>query len=121
MSDMIFTTTSTLQGKTITQYLGVVTGHAVIGINAMRDALASVRDFTGGRVASYEKEVAKARDYASDMMAEYARQAGANAVIGIDLDFEILGKENGMIMVVACGTAVRCQDQPREAEKRYGT
>ena len=120
MNNMIFTTTATLQGKIITQYLGVVTGHAVIGINAMKDAFASVRDFTGGRVASYEKEVAKARDYASDMMAEYARQAGANAVIGIDLDFEILGKENGMFKGVARGTATRREKGQQERNLRYG-
>ncbi len=107
MDDILFTTTSNIEGKTITDYLGVVSGHAVIGINAMKDMFASIRDVTGGRVATYEKEVAKARDVATEMMAEYAVHLGANAVIGIDLDFEVMGKENGMLMVVASGTAVR--------------
>ena len=104
---MLFTTTSNIEGHKITQYIGLVSGHAIVGINAVRDMFAGVRDIAGGRVSGYEKELEKARDGAADDMAKSAERMGANAVIGIDLDFEVMGKENGMIMCVASGTAVK--------------
>jgi uncharacterized protein YbjQ (UPF0145 family) len=104
--EMLLTTTSSLEGKRITGYLGIVTGEAIIGANIFRDLFAAVRDVVGGRSGGYEKALAKAREAALQEMGEQARDLGANAVIGIDLDYEVLGEKNGMLMVTASGTAV---------------
>lgn len=104
---MIVTTTDGVDGRSITGYLGIVTGEAVVGANIFRDMFASIRDVVGGRSGSYEKVLAGAREAALEHMREEAAELGADAVVGVDLDYEVLGKENGMMMVVANGTAVK--------------
>ena len=104
---MILTTTSVIQGKTVREYTGIVTGEAIVGANIFRDFFAGVRDIVGGRSGAYEKELQRAREIALDEMSESARLQGANAVVGIDLDYEVVGKGGSMLMVTACGTAVR--------------
>jgi uncharacterized protein YbjQ (UPF0145 family) len=103
---MLISTTSVLDGKPVSRYLGVVTGEAIIGANIFRDMFAVVRDVVGGRSATYEKGLAEARQIAMDEMQERAAALGANAVIGVDLDYEVLGQGNGMLMVSCSGTAV---------------
>lgn len=103
---MQLTTTPTLEGRRIVRYCGVVAGEAVLGANIFRDLFASLRDIVGGRSGSYEKELRKARQIALDELAAEAAELGANAVVGIDLDYEVLGEKNGMLMVSASGTAV---------------
>jgi uncharacterized protein YbjQ (UPF0145 family) len=103
---MIHSTTNTIQGKTIVEYHGVVTGEAILGANVFRDMFASIRDIVGGRSGAYEKELRKAREIAFEEMSAKAANMGANAVIGIDVDYETLGANGGMLMVTACGTAV---------------
>ncbi len=103
---MILSTTPTLEGRPIRQYLGVVTGEAVLGANVFKDMFANVRDIVGGRSATYERELASARKMALDELAQRASELGGNAVVGIDLDYEVLGAANGMLMVSASGTAV---------------
>ena len=103
---MLLTTTPVVEGKPIRQYHGVVTGEAIVGANIFRDVFASVRDIVGGRSAAYEKSLAEARQAALDEMAASAEQLGGNAVVGIDLDYEVLGRGNSMLMVSATGTAV---------------
>ena len=93
-------------GKQVTSYLGVVHGEAIIGANIFRDMFASVRDVVGGRAGSYESKLAEARTIAMREMQEEAARLGANAVVGIDLDYQVLGDKNGMLMVTVCGTAV---------------
>ena len=105
---MLMTTTSVLEGRPVTRYLGVVTGEAIIGANIFRDVFASVRDIVGGRSATYERGLGEAREIAMTEMAQRATELGANAVIGIDLDYEVLGQNNGMLMVSVSGTAVVC-------------
>jgi uncharacterized protein YbjQ (UPF0145 family) len=95
-----------MEGRKITRYCGVVAGEAVLGANIIKDMFASVRDFVGGRSGTYEKELRKARQIALDELSEQAHELGANAVVGIDLDYEVLGEKNGMLMVSASGTAV---------------
>lgn len=102
---MIITTTNTLEGQMISEYLGVVTGEAILGANVFKDVFAGIRDVVGGRSASYERELRKARDIALEEMSKQAREQGANAVIGVDLDYETVS--DSMLMVTACGTAVR--------------
>ncbi|HZX24737.1 MAG TPA: heavy metal-binding domain-containing protein [Woeseiaceae bacterium] len=104
---MIVTTTPTLEGQKIRDYLGVVTGEAILGANLFRDLFAGLRDIVGGRSASYEKELRKAREVAFEELETAARDMGANAVIGVDIDYEVLGESNGMLMVSVSGTAVR--------------
>ena len=104
---MILTTTPTIEGKTIREYCGIVTGEAIVGANIFRDFFAGIRDIVGGRSAAYEKELQRAREIALDEMAETARRRGGDAVVGIDLDYEVVGKGGSMLMVTACGTAVR--------------
>ena len=106
---MDMTTTPSFEGKRITKYRGVVAGEAVLGANIFKDLFASVRDIVGGRSGTYENELRKARQIALDELAEQARELGANAVVGIDLDYEVLGEKNGMLMVSASGTAVVVQ------------
>lgn len=103
---MILTTTNTIQGKTVRDYKGIVTGEAIVGANIFRDFFAGVRDIVGGRSSAYEKELQRAREVALGEMSESARLQGANAVVGIDLDYEVVGKGGSMLMVTACGTAV---------------
>ena len=103
---MILTTTSVMQGKTVRDYKGIVTGEAIVGANIFRDFFAGIRDIVGGRAGAYEKELQKARDIALEEMSESARSQGANAIVGIDLDYEVVGKNGSMLMVTACGTAV---------------
>lgn len=103
---MLHATTNTIEGKTISEYHGVVTGEAILGANVFRDMFASIRDIVGGRSAAYEKELRKARKIAFEEMDEEAKDLGANAVIGIDLDYETVGASGGMLMVTVSGTAV---------------
>ncbi|HNQ01052.1 MAG TPA: heavy metal-binding domain-containing protein [Syntrophales bacterium] len=104
---MIVTTTPGVEGRTIREYLGVVTGEAVVGANIFRDLFAGVRDIVGGRSGAYEKELRRAREIAFQELEEAAAARGANAVVGVDIDYEVLGEKNGMLMVSVSGTAVR--------------
>ncbi|MBO4634021.1 MAG: putative heavy metal-binding protein [Bacteroidales bacterium] len=104
---MILTTTPAVEGRTITEYKGVVFGEVIAGVNFLRDIAASIRNIVGGRSGSYEEELIQARTQAMNEMAERARALGADAVVGIDIDYEVLGENNGMLMVTASGTAVR--------------
>ena len=104
---MIITTTPTVEGRPVEEYLGVVTGESIIGANILKDILAAVRDVVGGRVKAYEDALRTARGEALREMVREADSRGANAVVGLDLDYEVLGAKNGMLMVTACGTAVR--------------
>jgi uncharacterized protein YbjQ (UPF0145 family) len=104
---MILTTTPAIDGKTISTYLGIVTGEAIVGANIFRDLFANIRDIVGGRSAAYEQELARARTIALDELKMAAQQLGADAVVGIDLDYEVLGANNGMLMVSVSGTAVK--------------
>ena len=106
---MIITTTPNIEGKHIVQYLGVVTGEAVLGANLFRDLFAGLRDIVGGRSGSYEKELGRSRDIALEEIQEAARNLGANAVVAVDIDYEVLGEKNGMLMVSVSGTAVRVE------------
>ena len=105
---MIISTTAVLDGRPVSRYLGIVTGEAIIGANIFRDMFAAVRDNVGGRSATYEKALAEARETAIAEMKQRAQEMGANAVIGVDLDYEVLGQANGMLMVSCSGTAVVC-------------
>lgn len=100
------TTTPSIEGKKITRYCGVITGEAILGANILKDLFAGIRDVVGGRSATYERELQHARDIALNELRERAASVGANAVVGIDLDYEVLGQGNGMLMVSASGTAV---------------
>lgn len=104
---MILSTTPTLEGKPISTYYGVVTGETIIGANIIRDFFAGIRDIVGGRSASYEQVLREAKDSALKEMSERAAAMGANAVVGIDLDYETVGSNGSMLMVTASGTAVR--------------
>ena len=108
---MIKSTTANIEGKRITQYYGIVTGEAILGANIYKDFFAGIRDIVGGRSGAYEKELRKARDIALAEMEEQAREMGANAIVGIDLDYENvnMGSSGGMLMVTASGTAVRVE------------
>jgi uncharacterized protein YbjQ (UPF0145 family) len=103
---MLLTTTNTLEGKEIIQYFGIVSGETIIGANIVKDFFAGITDIVGGRSGSYEKVLKQAKETALQEMAEQASQMGANAVIGIDLDYETVGSGNTMLMVTAAGTAV---------------
>jgi len=103
---MLITTTTAIEGKRITKYIGIVTGEAILGANVFKDIFAGIRDIVGGRSATYEAELHRARDLALNEMQSQAQQLGANAVVGVDLDYEVLGPNNGMLMVSASGTAV---------------
>ena len=105
---MLMSTTSVVEGRPVNRYLGIVTGEAIIGANVFRDMFAAVRDIVGGRSATYEKALAEARDLALAEMQQRAEAIGANGIIGIDLDYEVLGQANGMLMVSCSGTAVVC-------------
>lgn len=103
---MLVTTTPTIQGKTITAYYGIVSGETIIGANVFRDFMASIRDFFGGRSGSYEKILREAKDTALQEMMQHATSLGANAVVGVDLDYETVGQNGSMLMVTCSGTAV---------------
>ena len=103
---MIVTTTPAIAGRRIVRYCGVVAGEAVLGANLFKDLFAGIRDLVGGRSGSYERELQRARDMALEEMQARAQALGANAVVGVDLDYEVLGRDNGMLMVSASGTAV---------------
>ena len=105
---MLLSTTSVVDGRPVSRYLGVVTGEAIIGANIFRDMFAAVRDVVGGRSGTYEKALNEAREVAMGEMQKRAEGLGANAVIGIDVDYEVLGQNNGMLMVAVSGTAVVC-------------
>lgn len=104
---MLMTTTSTVEGQPVRQYLGVVTGEVIVGANIFKDLFASVRDIVGGRSGAYESSLRDARATALEELKEEAMALGADAVIAIDLDYEVLGKEGSMLMVSASGTAVK--------------
>jgi uncharacterized protein YbjQ (UPF0145 family) len=106
---MIVTTTDSLQGQEIVQYYGIVSGEAILGTNIFRDFFAGIRDIVGGRSAGYEKSLREAKDTALREMTDAAKSMGANAVIGVDLDYETIsiGEGGGMMMVAASGTAVK--------------
>ena len=103
---MIVTTTPTIQGRNISEYRGIVTGEAIIGANIFKDFFAGIRDIVGGRSAAYEAELRNARELALREMSEAAEQKGGNAVVGVDLDYEVVGQGGSMLMVTASGTAV---------------
>ena len=103
---MILTTTTQLDGRTVKEYKGVVFGETIIGANLFKDLFASIRDVVGGRSGSYEKVLQEARETAIREMSERAQMAGANGVIGIDVDYEVVGQSGSMLMVSASGTAV---------------
>ena len=120
---MIITTTHTLEGYEVEHYFGIVTGEAIVGANLFKDLFASIRDIVGGRAAAYEGELRKARDIALGEMQDLAEDLGANAIIGVDVDYETIGGKGSMLMVAACGTAVklrrsgtssRIQGRPKE-------
>jgi uncharacterized protein YbjQ (UPF0145 family) len=94
-------------GPRVAQYLGVVNGEAIIGANIFRDMFSSVRDVVGGRAGGYERALSGARDAALEDMMEAAKELGANGIVGIDLDYEVMGETNGMMMVAVSGTAVK--------------
>ena len=103
---MTITTTPSIEGKRIRDYRGIVTGEAILGANIFRDLFAGIRDIVGGRSAAYEKELRTARETAMAEIIAAATELGANAIVGIDLDYEVLGQKNGMLMVSISGTAV---------------
>ncbi len=103
---MIVTTTPDIQGRSITAYRGVVNGEAILGANVFKDMFAGIRDIVGGRSGAYEKELRRARELALEELEEEARKLGADAVVGVDIDYEVLGQGGSMMMVSASGTAV---------------
>ncbi len=103
---MLVTTTPNIEGKNITKYIGLVNGEAIIGANFVKDILAGIRDVVGGRSGSYEQGLREAKSIAIKEMMDQAHRLGANAVIGVDLDFETIGSNGSMLMVSANGTAV---------------
>ncbi len=103
---MILTTTPSIEGKTIREYKGVVTGETIIGANILKDFFAGIRDIVGGRSGSYEKVLREAKDTSMREMQERAASLGANAIVGIDIDYETIGEGNTMLMVATSGTAV---------------
>jgi len=103
---MILSTTPSIEGHDIREYKDIVVGEAILGTNIFRDMFAGIRDIVGGRSGAYEKELAKARQIAFAELEQRATEQGANAVIGIDIDYEVVGKDGSMLMVSVCGTAV---------------
>jgi uncharacterized protein YbjQ (UPF0145 family) len=103
---MQVTTTPSIEGRKIVKYCGVIAGEAILGANIFKDLFAGIRDLVGGRSAAYERELERARNIALQELQERARDVGANAVVGVDIDYEVLGQGNGMLMVSASGTAV---------------
>mgnify|MGYP000853321756 CR=1 FL=1 len=106
---MIVTTTPNVEGRRITEYCGVVAGEVIMGANIFRDFMAGIRDVIGGRSSEYEDQLIKAREAALREMCDRAARLGANAVVGVDIDYEVLGERNGMLMVSTSGTAVKLE------------
>lgn len=104
---MIVTTTPSVEGQPVTEYLGIVTGEAIMGANMFKDMFAGIRDIVGGRSGAYEEELRRAKDIAMSEMTDNARTMGAHAILGVDLDYETVGANGSMLMVTASGTAVR--------------
>ncbi len=104
---MIITTTPSIEGKQITDYMGVVFGEVISGVDFVKDFAAGLSNFFGGRSGTYEEELIRARENAMREMEQRAASMGANAIVGVDVDYEVLGTNNGMLMVTASGTAVR--------------
>ncbi|MGB3726699.1 MAG: heavy metal-binding domain-containing protein [Glaciecola sp.] len=104
---MLITTTNSVEGKKIEEYYGVVIGEAIMGANVFKDLFASIRDIVGGRSGSYEAELTKARKVAFDEIKREAMMLGANAIVGVDLDYEVVGQNGSMLMVSISGTAVK--------------
>ncbi len=107
---MLKTTTSVVDGKEIEEYLDVVVGEAILGANIFKDVFGMVRDIVGGRSGAYEKEMGKARQIAFEEMEQSAKELGANGIVGIDIDYEVVGQQGGMMMVSVSGTAVRIKN-----------
>jgi uncharacterized protein YbjQ (UPF0145 family) len=103
---MLTVTTPGIEGRRITKYLGIVSGEAILGANVFKDFFAGIRDIVGGRSATYERELRRAKDLALGEMADEARALGANAVVAVDLDYETIGSNGSMLMVSTSGTAV---------------
>ena len=103
---MLITTTPSFEGRKIVEYKGIVFGEVVSGVNFIKDFMGGLRDIVGGRSGTYENELAEARDKAVEEMMHRAKKMGANAVVGVDVDYEVLGEKNGMLMVSVSGTAV---------------
>ena len=103
---MILSTTPTIEGHTIKEYKGVVTGETIIGANVFKDFFAGIRDIVGGRASSYEEVLREAKDTSIKEMMQRAQTMGANAVVGIDIDYETIGSNGSMLMVATSGTAV---------------
>lgn len=108
---MIITTTNHIEGRPVDEYLGIVMGEAIIGANIIKDLFAAIRDVVGGRAGAYEDALRSARQEALREMASRASDLGANAVIGVDIDYEVLGKAGSMLMVTSAGTAVKIGDR----------
>ena len=104
---MLLTTTNTIEGKPIQQYIGIISAETIIGANIFKDLFAGIRDIVGGRSGTYERVIEQAKESAMAELKQKAQAAGANAVVGIDLDFETVGSNGSMLMVVATGTAVK--------------
>ena len=103
---MLVTSTPSIEGRQIVEYLGMVSGEAILGANVVKDIFASITDIIGGRASEYEQELRQAKDIALQEMAQSAEAVGANAVVGVDLDYETIGQNGSMLMVSASGTAV---------------
>lgn len=104
---MIITTTPTVEGRPAQQYLGVVTGEVIVGANIFKDLFAGIRDIVGGRAGAYEATLRSARQTAFEELAQEAARVGANAVVGVDIDYEVVGQGGTMLMVSVSGTAIR--------------
>ncbi len=104
---MITTTTNTVEGRQVDEYIGLVTGEAIMGANVFRDFMAGITDMIGGRSEAYESKLADARETAISELKTLAQSQGADAILGIDIDYQVLGSSNGMLMVTATGTAVK--------------
>ncbi len=103
---MIVSTTPTIEGQPVRKHHGLAVGESIIGANIVRDIFAGIRDIVGGRSQAYEKSIREAREIAVQEMVEHAQSLGANAVVGVDIDYEVIGEQGSMMMVSACGTAV---------------
>jgi uncharacterized protein YbjQ (UPF0145 family) len=107
---MLITTTPQVEGQKIKAYLGLVSGEAIMGADIFKDLFAGIRNIVGGRAAAYEQELRRAKEIALEEMSDNAKTLGANAIVGVDLDYETLGQGGNMLMVSASGTAVKCEE-----------
>ena len=108
---MIITTTPNIEGRKVKQYLGLVSGEAILGANIFKDLFAGIRDIVGGRSSAYEKELKKAKEIAIQEMSDNAKAIGGNAILAVDLEYETIGQGSSMLMVTACGTAVIIEEE----------